>query len=280
MSTMMPDVRHGDLSLPGGRLHYVEAGEGPALVLVHGGHGSWTHWIANIGALATRLRVLALDLPGFGASFDPVPAYGLEEYAQTVSHVLDALAIPQAAVAGFSFGCVVAAAAARAEPQRVTHLAIVNPPGIGPSSPEAARIMAALSKRAVHSGLRAGALGSLAELQLWHRERIDERLVDLMIANVRRTRFISRELSRSAGTDRILAAVKQPMLLLIGREDVYRQFGLATLLRRVTEVAPHARIHVVERARHWLQFDRAEHFNALLADFVSDGARPSASDAA
>ena len=61
---------------------YVEIGEGRPILLIHGLSGSWQNWLENIPALANRgFRVLALDLPGFGASPMPtwpisVPAYG------------------------------------------------------------------------------------------------------------------------------------------------------------------------------------------------------------
>jgi 2-hydroxy-6-oxonona-2,4-dienedioate hydrolase len=259
---------HRELALPEGRLHYVEAGTGMPLVLLHGGHGSWTHWAANIAPLARSFRVLAVDMPGFGASFDPEPAYDIERYAGTVSRMLDALSIGRAAVAGFSFGGAVAAEVTSMEPQRIACLAMVNPPGIGPGSPRATAIQQDLSRLAVTRGLREGAMASLRRLQLYNHELIDDDVVDAMIANVRATRFVSRAASRSADTARALRSVRQPVQLFIGREDVHRQHGLQELLALMPQVAPQAQIHLVERARHWLQFDRADLFNERLAQFV------------
>ena len=59
------------------------------------------------------------------------------------------------------------------------------------------------------------------------------------------------------------------MLLLLGREDLHRKYGLAETLVEVATHAPQAQIHIVESARHWLQFDRAQLFDALLADFIA-----------
>lgn len=264
----LPAVRHADLALPQGQLHYVEAGSGDPLLLVHGGHGSWTHWVANIEPLAAKRRVIALDLPGFGASFNPVPAYSIEQYGDTISAVLDALGLTRAAICGFSFGCVVSAMAARAEPQRIARLAMVNPPGISAVSPIAVAIQKRLSELAVRHGLRRGALESLKQLQLFNHELIDDAVVDMMVENVRQTCFVSRSVSRATDTNHILADVHQPVLLLIGREDISRQFGLAEALRAVPRAAPQTQIHIIERARHWLQFDRAALFNAVLDDFV------------
>ena len=51
-----PQVEHRYLQLAAGRLHYVEAGRGDPVILLHGGHGSWTHWVANIAALSRAHR--------------------------------------------------------------------------------------------------------------------------------------------------------------------------------------------------------------------------------
>jgi len=261
-------LQHASIELSEGPLHYVEAGAGEVLLLIHGGHGSWTHWIANIGVLARTRRVIALDLPGFGASFNPQPAYSIEQYANVISAVLDALSIERAAIAGFSFGCIVASAAARDEPGRIRHLALVNAPGIGPTSPIATSLTKALSELSVRKGLRLGATESLRQIQLFNRGLIDDEVVNMMLANLRQTRFVSRVVSQSIRTDRILRGVRQPTLVFIGREDVHHQFGLAGELKAIVQHAPHAQICVIEQAAHWLQYDRAAAFNDRLAAFI------------
>lgn len=264
---LIPGLRHRMLALRDGELHCVEAGRGDPLLLIHGGHGSWTHWSANIEALARAHRVVALDLPGFGASYRPQSDYDLDQYAHVVIEALDALRIPQAAVAGFSFGGVVAAAAAR-RTTRLTRLVLVNAPGIGPVSPEAAALMRSLSALSLRAGLRAGALESLKRIQLCDHALIDGALVNRMLANLRLTRFVSRDLSNAARSDEFLAAFDRPALILIGREDVHRRFGLAAGLQWLGRHAPHAQVWLVERAAHWLQYDRAALFNACVADFL------------
>lgn len=263
----LPALTHGTLALAGGRLHYVEAGAGSPLLLIHGGHGSWTHWIANIEALARAHRVIALDMPGFGGSYRPQPDCTVEQYVDVVIEVLDSLGIEAAAIAGFSFGSVVAAAAAHRS-RRLTQLVLVNAPGIGPASPAAAALMKSLTELSLRRGLRAGATESLKRIQLFDHARIDDALVDRMLANVRLTKFVSRDLSGAARTQEWLAGIRQPILVFIGREDIHRRFGLAGGLQAIARHAPHAQVHLVERAAHWLQFDRAELFNSLVADFL------------
>ena len=50
-------------------------GRGPALVLLHGGHGSWTHWLRSIEALSAEYKVFAADMPGYGESASPPDPY-------------------------------------------------------------------------------------------------------------------------------------------------------------------------------------------------------------
>src|SRR6202012_2762510 len=64
------DSRAERLSTPcgDGSMVWRRWGNGPALVLLHGGYGSWTHWLRNVENLASRYSVLACDLPGLGES--------------------------------------------------------------------------------------------------------------------------------------------------------------------------------------------------------------------
>ena len=81
-------------------------GSGPPLVLLHGGYGSWMHWIRNVLVLARRFTVIAPDLPGLGESATPPEPHSAEELARII---IDGLAtiLPGGErfhLAGFSFG--------------------------------------------------------------------------------------------------------------------------------------------------------------------------------
>ncbi|NIP83365.1 MAG: alpha/beta hydrolase, partial [Actinobacteria bacterium] len=81
-------------------------GEGPTVVLLHGGSGSWTHWIRVVPGLARGRRVLAADLPGLGDSAMPAPGYTAPSLASAVAQGIEALAPGPGPirVVGFSFG--------------------------------------------------------------------------------------------------------------------------------------------------------------------------------
>ena len=157
-----------------GPLHYLRAGNGAPLVLIHGGFGSWRHWEANIGPLAARHTVFALDLPGFGASCDAAPDSSIEQLARPVAQAISAMCatLPPAmrdappAIAAFSFGTAVAASIAQLMPAAVRALLLVNPPGLGPVSTEVKAIQARAAGTARTSGLRAGLDITLRELMV------------------------------------------------------------------------------------------------------------------
>jgi pimeloyl-ACP methyl ester carboxylesterase len=118
------------VELDGWRVNVVEIGSGPALVFVHGLAGSWTNWLENICEFADDHRVIALDLPGFGASeltSDPISIPG---YARLLEALCAEFQIASAAVVGNSMGGLVAAELALAFPERVQRLCLVSAAGI------------------------------------------------------------------------------------------------------------------------------------------------------
>jgi pimeloyl-ACP methyl ester carboxylesterase len=114
----------------GRRVNVVEIGRGPALMFVHGLGGSWANWLENVCAFAADHRVVALDLPGFGASELPRAPISIAGYARTLDALCDALAIDGAAVVGNSMGGFVAAELAIAHPRRVGRLCLVSAAGL------------------------------------------------------------------------------------------------------------------------------------------------------
>ena len=83
-------------------------GKGPPLVLLHGGYGSWTHWLRNVEPLSRRFTVIAPDMPGLGDSASPPAPYSAASLAAIMAEGLDRIVPPPEAVAmaGFSFGAV------------------------------------------------------------------------------------------------------------------------------------------------------------------------------
>jgi pimeloyl-ACP methyl ester carboxylesterase/membrane protein DedA with SNARE-associated domain len=127
------DVQHQTSEGPtaDGQVHmaYSDTGDGPVLILIHGSPGSKENFSRIAPLLTPSLRVIAVDLPGFGASTREVPDYSIKAHARYVLALMDALGIDQAQVLGFSMGSGVALHMADLEPQRVRSLIFYG--GIG-----------------------------------------------------------------------------------------------------------------------------------------------------
>lgn len=124
----MPGALTSEALTSAGDHRWREAGEGPALVLVHGIGGSTANWVPVIEPLARTHRVYAWAFPGYeGAAPLPAESPGAEDYAARLLDFLDQRGIEDAHVVGHSLGAVVAAALARAAPGRVRRISYVCP---------------------------------------------------------------------------------------------------------------------------------------------------------
>src|SRR4051812_14390433 len=115
----------------GVRLHYVEAGEGPLVVLLHGFPEFWWSWRHQIPALAAAgFRVVAVDMRGYAESEKPPrwQDYRMELLAADVAALIGELGEERAHVVGHDWGAAVAWMVATLHPDRVDRLAALNVP--------------------------------------------------------------------------------------------------------------------------------------------------------
>jgi pimeloyl-ACP methyl ester carboxylesterase len=125
------DLRHGYADLGEVRLHYVEAGDGLLVVLLHGFPEFWFSWRFQIPALAEAgFRVVAPDMRGYNLSSRPseVAAYDTDRLAADVRDLIRERGAERALVAGHDWGAAAAWVAAMNHPEAVERLAILNVP--------------------------------------------------------------------------------------------------------------------------------------------------------
>ncbi|WP_454055900.1 alpha/beta fold hydrolase [Cupriavidus sp. Marseille-Q8015] len=247
-------------------------GAGPDVLLVHGGHGSWLHWVRNIEALAAHHTVWAPDLPGFGESGDPSgPA--LQTLVETVvagyaqlPAVADGASVPRPVdLIGFSFGGLTASHLASALPG-VRKLALLGPGGhAGPRRQQRALVdwRQAADAQALADAMRHNVEAFMIE---------DPRQVDAlaMLAyteSCRHTRFRSKQISRAGGLADALDRFGGPVLMAWGENDVTAvpEAVLAGMIagRAGREGA------LVPGAGHWVQYEAHAAVNALLLDWLA-----------
>lgn len=261
-------------------LHYHEAGSGHPLILFHGsgpGATGWSNFGGNLPALAEHFRVIAVDMPGWGAS-DPCPVDKLEHVDAAVQF-MDALDIDKAAVVGNSMGGVTTVRLAAEQPERVSHLITMG---------------AALNRGPRLYGAADGPTEGIKILVEAYRNPTTEtmmRLVEIMCFD---KRFASEELCRlraeaaSAQPEHLknflaglpsgwpvpsfasfeqLMGISAPALLLHGRDD--RVVHWEHTLHLVTHI-PNSRMVLINRCGHWAMIEHAAEFNRLVIDFVTN----------
>lgn len=254
-------VRHAD-----GDVVWRRFGEGPPLVLLHGGHGSWLHWARNVEALGSAFELWLPDLPGFGDS--ALPAEATMQGLVAATHAsLDALigVHTPIAVAGFSFGALVATQLAL-QRGRVQRLALLGPAGHGGARRPRAELRS--WREAHHQGdeqaLREAMRHNLLAHMLWG-DDADLLALEIHTKSCLRTRFHSRTISRSGRLRDGLRAFVGPRLLVWGEHDVTAT--PAELAVDLIEPGAEAEAAVIPDAGHWVQYQAADRINALLLDW-------------
>lgn len=279
-----------------------EFGAGPPLVLLHGGHGSWAHWVRNIEALSARHTLWLPDMPGYGESDDlPTPlSVGLrmQVLVDTLAGSLRSLlgADTPVDLAGFSFGGLVAAqlavqrgAAVGVAPRRagpVHRLALLGTAGHGGARRPMPEL---LNWRGDDRAATAAALHhNLAALMLHEPARIDALAMEIHERSCRRTRFRSKAISRASPLPALLDALDAPVLLAWGEHDVTahpdevgprlteaHQQTAATSQGQAEAggaTRPERRWCTVPDAGHWVQYEQPAATDRLLLDWFAPAA--------
>jgi pimeloyl-ACP methyl ester carboxylesterase len=271
-----------DFGAPGGTVRWRRFGDGPALVLLHGGHGSWLHWVRNIEPLAERRTVWVPDLPGYGDSAPPASADGADgtgegASADGLAGLLSALrgSLDRAVgagtpidLAGFSFGGLVAARLAALRPG-VRRLALLGPGGHGgPRRPRGELRPWKAARDAGDAAALAGAMRHNLAAHMLHAAAsdIDDTALWLHTAACLATRFRSRDISRSGGLADALRRYAGPTLLAWGAHDVTAV--PEDLGPRLAQALPDARWRVVPGAGHWVQYEAADAVNRMLLEWT------------
>jgi pimeloyl-ACP methyl ester carboxylesterase len=243
-------------------------GSGPPLVLLHGGYGSWSHWIRNVLPLSRQFRVIAPDLPGLGESATPPEPWTAEGLAAIIVDGLVAIAAPseELRLAGFSFGGVIGGSVAAQLGERVRSFTVVGSNGLGVArSPTPLR---RVPQEADEAEEFATHRYNLNQLMIADPDKIDELALYLQKTNHARARMRSRRFSRSGALVEALPKIRARLDGIWGERDATAYPHLDERARILRSVQPAARFAVVPGAGHWVQYEAAERFNPLLAEFA------------
>jgi pimeloyl-ACP methyl ester carboxylesterase len=279
---------HREAVVNGVRLHYVEAGAGPLVVLLHGFPEFWYSWRHQIPVLAAAgFRVLAPDLRGYNLSDKPagVEDYRVEELTADVAGLIAHAGGRRAAVVGHDWGGVVAWHLPVHHPDSVGRLAVLNAPHPAAYGRELRRLGQLLRSWYVffiqlpllpEALFRTGdyaALGRVLRREPVRPAAFSDEDVERYKEAFRRPGALTAALNyyRAAfrqgriGAARRFPAVNVPTLLLWGDRDRYLSPRLAEGLG---PWVPDLRVERFPDASHWLQNDAPGRVNELLVEFL------------
>lgn len=259
-------------NVSGVRVRYVDRGKGPAVVLVHGFASALDTWTSVMPVLENKgFRVIALDLKGFGWTDRPEGDYSPEAQAKLVYGLLDQRGVQSAAFVAHSWGSSVVLSAALQQPSRVTRLALYD-----------AWVYEEQLPTFFHWA-RADGVGEMM-FSLWYKERSDEKIAqaffDPNLVSEKLVEDVEAALERPGTVAAALAAVrgqryaavqgkyrtvKQPAMLLWGREDVVTtlRFG-----ERLSHEMPNAKLVVYPQCGHFPMIEAAAASTADLVAFL------------
>ncbi len=251
----------------GARLWYDEAGQGPAVLLLHGGLGDSGLWEPELPALSQRFRTIRTDFRFFGRSTGPLAPFSLRE---DVVGVLDALEVERTALVGLSMGGAVALDVALDAPDRVWAVAAV---ASGLSGHDAGRPYTAEQEEAFDAAVAGGDLDAAMEIDfaVWAPLGADERMRRLWLATPDADPLppgAEPRPAREPAKPR-LAQLAAPTLVVTARHDPpgFREIGPL-----VAREAPNAR-HVELDSDHYVTLREPELLSRVLVDFLA-GAAP------
>lgn len=272
-----------DLPLPEGhyvglasdlRLHYLDEGEGPVVVWLHGsgpGASGYSNFKGNYPAFVEAgYRNLVLDLPGFGRSDKPAEVeYHLDFFVEALNGFLAALGITHCTLLGNSLGGAIALGLALAHPSRVERLILMAPGGV--EARETYFEMEGIQRMVEVFGRGPMGVEEMREvmtLQLYDSRQLDDTLLaeraavaPSQPANLFSTMMVPDMTER-------LGELDCPMLGFWGTNDRFNPVGGA---QKFLDHVPEARFVMLNRCGHWVQVEHAGLFNRACLDFLRHG---------
>lgn len=244
---------------------------GRPLVLLHGGSGSWRHWVRQIPRFAATRCVIAPDLAGLGDSDPPEEPGDPPTVARSVvAGLRQVLGGQRADLAGFSYGAIVAGLVAAEAGDGLRSLLTAGAGAVGvPRHP----VVLTKIRDKEGAALIAAHRANLATMMIADPAVIDDLAVGIQELNTVLGRFRSRSFANSTLLTDALARTTLPVCSLWGGRDQIAANRIGERIAAVLRVRPDAVTGRIPGAGHWVMYEAPDAFGAAMDDFLAGAAR-------
>jgi pimeloyl-ACP methyl ester carboxylesterase len=235
--------------------------------LLHGGAGSWQHWVHTVPAFSSTYRVIAPDLPGLGESADPPSPPDMDTVAAIVAAGIDTLLGPTESydLVGFSFGASVGGHVSVLHGKRVRALTLLGAGGlVRPHTPmtlERVRDKTGEARVEAHRT-------NLQRTILADPARIDALALAIQEWNVSRTRLDTPAIISKRPLAVSLPQLRIPVNAIWGERDQIAYYPLEDRVAELRRLFPAVELRIIPKAGHWAAYEDPEAFNSTLAELL------------
>lgn len=276
------NIETNNIKIGGYNIHYITAGQGPPLLLVHGANIGWGQWYLNVKQFSDNFKVFAIDLPGSGLStkvdesdmnFDKV-------FVQVTSEFINKMNIAPVNFVGHSFGGWIGKKIASKSNEQINKLVLVNTPGFGNYAPFKFKLTSispimSLLKKTKFKPSRKNTQNFL-ESAVEKPESIKEELVEYVYTSSEipgshtPISLVSKSVSlaglkKEYLTTDFLDKIKCPTLIIWGEKDSSLPISLA---KKGNKLLPNSRLHIHSNVGHVPNIENPTLFNEHVIKFL------------
>ena len=260
-----------EVTVFGYKLHYLEAGRGAPVILLHGTGGEGARWMPQIQGLSSDFRVIALDQIGFGQSDKPMTNYHSGVFAGYLAGFMKAIGVPKASLIGQSMGAAVALSLAVEKPEMVERLVLVNGGAYRSGPPMPRTTPPDWHARQIANAATLAESREYMEKLYYDHSFVTDKLVEQNLLQRLRSAYTIESMQNAA--DRGLGGVsedevrgiKAPTLLVWGANDKLSPPANADKLNVVIKGS---RKVLIDKAGHYPFLEHPDRFNQVVREFL------------
>ena len=252
------------------RIHYLEAGRGAPVILLHGSGGEGARWMPTIQGLAPDFRVIAPDQIGWGASDKPMTVYHSGVFAEFLARFMKEIGVPKAALVGQSMGAGVALQMAVKYPQMVDRMVLVNGGGFRPAAGAPRPAPDWHARQIANAGTLAESREYLEKMYFNHSLITDQQVEQNLILRLRSAytaESVQTANERGLGgvTEDEVRGIKAPTLLVWGAND---KLSPPVNADKLNAVIVGSRKVLIDKAGHYPFIEHPDQFNQAVREFL------------